>query len=458
PPRREARGARRRHRDRLPADLPDAGHHVRQSQRRDEPSGQAVARAARLSRARRDRHPPERHLSEEGRARSVRVDAARREAAGMRPGWGCPPRPIAGGAAIAEPTFADVNRDVLATLRPPGSLYFGWMCVVGLFLTCGILAWSYQIWMGMGAAGKRTPQMWAMYITTFVFWIGIGHAGTLISAVLYLFRARWRTSIYRAAEAMTIFAVLTAGLFPMIDAGRAARAVRAQRGVVGLRDGARPRLALDAVRAVLRRRRDLLGLRDGAGPGAADAVLLRAGRLHPRSPPRRDGQADPGHRAGPDVLLHLRAVHVLVQRGSHREGLAVLAADRVVCVGAGHDVLLQLHLAADPLLEESQDESGHSLRRVDPRAHRDVVRALQHHRAFSGPRLLPVHLVRLRPDHHRHHHHHRQLRVVLHPVPGLHQGDAVAVDRGGEGNYRGPDEGHPACRPPLRRSSASSPT
>ena len=72
------------------------------------------------------------------------------------------------------------------------------MCVVGLLLTCGFLAWTYQIFIGMGAAGKRTPQMWAMYITTFVFWIGIGHAGTLISAVLYLFRARWRTSIYRA--------------------------------------------------------------------------------------------------------------------------------------------------------------------------------------------------------------------------------------------------------------------
>jgi Ni/Fe-hydrogenase subunit HybB-like protein len=128
--------------------------------------------------------------------------------------------PISGGAHVAEPTFADVNRDVLATLRPPGNLYFGWMCVVGLILTCGILAWSYQIFFGMGAAGKRTPQMWAMYITTFVFWIGIGHAGTLISAVLYLFRARWRTSIYRAAEAMTIFAVLTAGLFPAIHAGR----------------------------------------------------------------------------------------------------------------------------------------------------------------------------------------------------------------------------------------------
>ena len=104
------------------------------------------------------------------------------------------PQPIAGGASVAEPTFADVNRDVLATLRTPGNVYFAWMCVVGLILTCGILAWTYQIFYGMGAAGKRTPQMWAMYITTFVFWIGIGHAGTLISAVLYLFRPRGRST------------------------------------------------------------------------------------------------------------------------------------------------------------------------------------------------------------------------------------------------------------------------
>jgi len=127
---------------------------------------------------------------------------------------------VAGERHTATPSYSDVNRDVMATLRPPGNLYFAWMCIVGLLLACFFLAWSYQIFAGMGAAGKRTPQMWAMYITSFVFWIGIGHAGTLISAVLYLFRARWRTSIYRAAEAMTIFAVMTAGLFPMIHAGR----------------------------------------------------------------------------------------------------------------------------------------------------------------------------------------------------------------------------------------------
>ena len=98
-----------------------------------------------------------------------------------------------------QPTWADVNRDVVRTVGMPGNTYFAWMCLIGLTLGAGVVAWSWQIWSGMGAAGKRTPQMWAMYITTFVFWIGIGHAGTLISAVLYLFRAKWRTSIYRGA-------------------------------------------------------------------------------------------------------------------------------------------------------------------------------------------------------------------------------------------------------------------
>ena len=119
-----------------------------------------------------------------------------------------------------QPTWADVNRDVIRTVGMPGNTYFAWMCLVGLTLGAGVVAWSWQIWSGMGAAGKRAPQMWAMYITTFVFWIGIGHAGTLISAILYLFRAKWRTSIFRGAEAMTVFAVMTAGLFPLIHAGR----------------------------------------------------------------------------------------------------------------------------------------------------------------------------------------------------------------------------------------------
>src|SRR5229473_2837682 len=62
--------------------------------------------------------------------------------------------------------------------------------------------------------------MWAIYITNFVFWVGIAHSGTLISAILFLFRTKWRTAVYRAAETMTIFAVATAGLFPLIHLGR----------------------------------------------------------------------------------------------------------------------------------------------------------------------------------------------------------------------------------------------
>ena len=124
-------------------------------------------------------------------------------------------------ASTATPTYADVTRDVIRTLAPPGNAYYGWMSLIGFTLaTCLFGAWTAQIYWGIGMSGKRVPQMWLLYITTFVFWIGIGHAGTLISAILYLFRARWRTSIYRAAEIMTVFAVMTAGLFPLIHLGR----------------------------------------------------------------------------------------------------------------------------------------------------------------------------------------------------------------------------------------------
>src|SRR5262245_44929258 len=122
--------------------------------------------------------------------------------------------------AVAEPTYRDVNRDVLRTLDTPGPLYFAWITIAAALLLCAVIGLTWQVAMGLGVTGLRTPVFWALYITDFVFWIGIGHAGTLISAILYLFRARWRTSIFRAAEAMTIFAVMTAGLFPLIHVGR----------------------------------------------------------------------------------------------------------------------------------------------------------------------------------------------------------------------------------------------
>ena len=79
---------------------------------------------------------------------------------------------------------------------------------------------SYLVATGVGVWGNNNPIMWAWDITNFVFWIGIGHAGTLISAILFLTRQKWRTSINRSAEAMTIFAVLCAAIFPVFHVGR----------------------------------------------------------------------------------------------------------------------------------------------------------------------------------------------------------------------------------------------
>ncbi|QDS90181.1 Polysulfide reductase, NrfD [Rosistilla oblonga] len=80
---------------------------------------------------------------------------------------------------------------------------------------------AYLLYTGVGVWGNRSPVFWGWPIVNFVFWVGIGHAGTLISAILFLFRQDWRTSINRAAEAMTIFAVVCAGTFPGIHVGRA---------------------------------------------------------------------------------------------------------------------------------------------------------------------------------------------------------------------------------------------
>jgi Ni/Fe-hydrogenase subunit HybB-like protein len=97
-----------------------------------------------------------------------------------------------------------------------------WMLFIpSLALTGGLFAAiAYLVTFGIGSWGNNHPVGWAWDITNFVWWIGIGHAGTLISAILYLFRQKWRTSINRFAEAMTIFAVMCAGLFPALHTGR----------------------------------------------------------------------------------------------------------------------------------------------------------------------------------------------------------------------------------------------
>src|ERR671921_1517482 len=79
---------------------------------------------------------------------------------------------------------------------------------------------AYLVSTGVGVWGPGHPTMWGWAIINFVWWIGIGHAGTLISAILFLLRQRWRTGVNRAAEAMTIFAVMCAGQFPIWHMGR----------------------------------------------------------------------------------------------------------------------------------------------------------------------------------------------------------------------------------------------
>lgn len=117
-------------------------------------------------------------------------------------------------------SYAKINTDILRTLQAPGLAYYGALGFVLLVLTFGAYAFAQQWQFGLGVAGYEHPTLWSIYITNFVFWIGIAHSGTLISAVLFLFRAKWRTAVARASETMTVFAVMTAGLFPIIHIGR----------------------------------------------------------------------------------------------------------------------------------------------------------------------------------------------------------------------------------------------
>ena len=131
--------------------------------------------------------------------------------------------PIVGRAPLVQGAhdYADVTAAVSRPLeRPPGR---GWYVALAFSLSLLALfavsiAWLF--WEGVGIWGNNSTVGWAFPITNFVFWVGIGHAGTLISAILYLFRQRWRTGINRAAEAMTLFAVTCALIFPAIHTGR----------------------------------------------------------------------------------------------------------------------------------------------------------------------------------------------------------------------------------------------
>jgi molybdopterin-containing oxidoreductase family membrane subunit len=118
-------------------------------------------------------------------------------------------------------TYHDVTHDVCRQVenKPSVAWYLAFLTAAGV-LALGSIAIVATLWEGIGMWGLNKTVGWAWDITNFVWWVGIGHAGTLISAVLLLFRQKWRTSINRAAEAMTIFAVICAAMFPVIHMGR----------------------------------------------------------------------------------------------------------------------------------------------------------------------------------------------------------------------------------------------
>src|SRR5438093_8666699 len=120
-----------------------------------------------------------------------------------------------------RPTLHEITSGIAHPLESrPGKAW--WICLalaVAALLNLGGMV-AYLVGKGVGIWGLNNSVGWAFDITNFVFWVGIGHAGTLISAILLLFRQQWRTSINRSAEAMTIFAVICSGMFPAIHMGR----------------------------------------------------------------------------------------------------------------------------------------------------------------------------------------------------------------------------------------------
>src|SRR5437660_5369309 len=128
------------------------------------------------------------------------------------------PSPIGG----SDHTFASVTEKISALVLTRPTSRGWWVGFLIAFALVGVLhvAIGYLLLAGVGIWGINVPIAWGFAIVNFVWWIGIGHAGTLISAILLLLHQKWRTSINRFAEAMTLFAVACAGLFPLLHMGR----------------------------------------------------------------------------------------------------------------------------------------------------------------------------------------------------------------------------------------------
>ena len=122
--------------------------------------------------------------------------------------------------SVTTKSAAELNDELLSSLAPPSRRWFALVFLLGAVVAWGLAAFTWQVSHGMYVTGKNRPVMWALYITGFVFWVGLSHSGTMVSAILRLSKANWRRPILRAAEAMTVFSISVAGLFPLIHLGR----------------------------------------------------------------------------------------------------------------------------------------------------------------------------------------------------------------------------------------------
>lgn len=127
---------------------------------------------------------------------------------------------LRGRLLLEQQTDQEINEAVLKPMLETGPRFWILVAVLVAIILWGLYAWGYQIYWGMGSAGINQPVYWGLYIATFVFWVGISHAGTMISAVLRLLHADWRRPITRGAEAMTAGALMMAALYPLIHLGR----------------------------------------------------------------------------------------------------------------------------------------------------------------------------------------------------------------------------------------------
>jgi Ni/Fe-hydrogenase subunit HybB-like protein len=119
--------------------------------------------------------------------------------------------------------YRALTEEVLKSHTPSGPWYIAGLIVTGLLALAGAAVWAVQLGLGLTVTGKTHPVMWSSYITDFVWWIGLAHAGILLSTLLFLLRAPFRTMLSRVAEAMAVLALLVAALFPIIHLGRAWR-------------------------------------------------------------------------------------------------------------------------------------------------------------------------------------------------------------------------------------------